>query len=334
MCTRTFWGDNGVAAVVSRTLDFRQWDSPAMWYLPPGVRRCGNTADPQLTWTSAHASLSIVDYGELYLDGLNSAGLAAHTLMFTSAEYEPADVRPSLLTTLWSQFVLDTCATVAEAVEALSGVRIAPAPFGGGDGGDGDGTRGRVGDVPALFDRVGVHLAVEDDSGDSAVFEPVDGRILVTHGREFPVMANSPSMPEQLANLARHRPFGGELPVPGDVTSQDRFVRASYLRHYLPPPADPREALAGVVHVASAVSKPPGVPYPSGEVYPTRWISAADLTNLDYYFWSRSSPALVWASLGDLAGGDEPMTVDLFTPDLAGDVVGAMRPGAAPGVRA
>lgn len=321
MCTRTFWGDNGVAAVVSRTLDFSEWDSPALWYLPPGLQRSGDPADPQLRWTSAYASLAVVDFGEFYLDGINSAGLGAHTLMFTSADYEPADARPCLLTGLWSQFVLDTCATVAEAVEALAGVRIAPSRVRAG------GLADRV--APGILDRLGVHLAVEDASGDSAVFEPVDGRIMVTHGREFPVMANSPSMPEQLANRARYRPFGGELPIPGDVTSEDRFVRASYMRHYLPAPADSREAIAGVVHVASSVSKPPGVPYPSGEVYPTRWISAADLTNRDFYFWSRSSPALVWAAMADLADRDEPLSVELFTPGLAGDVAGDMQPSSA-----
>lgn len=293
-----------------------------MWFLPAGLQRRGHPLDDGLSWTSVHPSIALAEFGGVYLDGMNAAGLAAHTLMFTSAEYEPEDDRPGLTTALWSQYVLDTCASVAEAVEALGAVRVQPTDFGD------DGLSGRIG--PALPDRLGAHLAVEDATGDSAIFEPVEGRMLVTHGRHYSVMANSPSMPEQLANLARYRPFGGELVVPGDITSEDRFVRASYFRHYLPSPADAREALAGVVHVASAVSKPPGVPYPTGDVYPTRWISAADLTHLDFYFWSRTSPALAWASLHDLLGEDSPMSVELFAPGLVGDLVGAMRPAEPP----
>lgn len=297
-----------------------------MWFLPAGLHRRGDPDDAGLAWTSAYPSLSVVDFEGLYLDGLNSAGLAAHTLVFTSAEYEASDSRPVLATALWSQFVLDTCATVAEAVEALSAVRVQPTQFGGT-------SLGRA-IAAELGAQVGAHLVVEDASGDSAVFEPVGGRMLVTHGREYQVVANSPSMPEQLANLAGYRPFGGDLPVPGDITSEDRFVRANYFRHYLPDPADAREALAGVIHVASSVSKPPGVPYPSGEVYPTRWISAADLTNRDYYFWSMSSPALAWASLADLAEKYKPMQVDLSSSDATGDVAPLMLPSVPPALAA
>ncbi len=326
MCTRIFWGDNSAAAVVSRTLDSSFPSSAAMWFLPAGLRRRADSAAAGLTWTSAYSSAALVDFGGLYLDGLNSAGLAAHTLMFTSAEYEPPDSRPVLTTGLWSQFVLDNCASVDEAVAALRAVRVEPTDVGG------------TGLGHALPDeqgrQLGVHLSVEDASGDTAVFEPVAGRMLVTHGRQYQVMANSPSMPEQLANLARYRPFGGDLPAPGDITSEDRFVRASYFRHYLPTPADSREALAGVVHVASAVSKPPGVPYPTGEVYPTRWISAADLSNRDYYFWSMSSPALAWASLADLATSAVPLRADLSDPEAVGDLVPRMRPAEPPALAA
>ena len=170
-----------------------------------------------VTRTAAGAALvvaavaALVDFGGLYLDGLNSAGLAAHTLMFTSAEYEPPDSRPVLTTGLWSQFVLDNCASVDEAVAALRAVRVEPTDVGG------------TGLGHALPDeqgrRLGVHLSVEDASGDTAVFEPVAGRMLVTHGRQYQVMANSPSMPEQLANLARYRPFGGDLPAPAPTNA-------------------------------------------------------------------------------------------------------------------
>ncbi len=150
--------------------------------------------------------------------------------------------------------------------------------------------------------------------------------MVVAHGPEYRVVANSPSLGEHLVNLARYRPFGGELPPPGDVTSLDRFVRASYFLHYFPEPSDARQAAVAVMQVLQTVAKPLGVPYPDGDVYPTRWLSAVDLTNLDYYFWSRTSPAAIWLNLRDVAGSPVPLRADLMNPALTSDIRVGMLP--------
>jgi glycosyltransferase involved in cell wall biosynthesis len=54
---------------------------------------------------------------------------------------------------------------------------------------------------------MGAHLALEDPSGDSAIIEPIDGELVVHHGAEYTVMANSPAYDEQLANLSRYEGF-------------------------------------------------------------------------------------------------------------------------------
>lgn len=272
--------------------------------------RCGFPGDDSLPWTSRHASLVITEWNDACLDGMNERGLAAHALMFTTAEYEPPDHRPALATTRWIQYILDSFATVADALRGLSDVRIVPV------------------DVQGVIP--GLHIAIEGVTGDSAIIEPIGGQMVVHHGPQYQVMANSPSLDEQLANLGRYRPFGGKLPPPGDITSMDRFVRASYFLHYLPEPIDNRQAVAEVMQIASTVAKPPGVPYPDGAVYPTRWFSVADLTNLDYYFWSRVSPNLIWASMSSFEGEDRPRLVDAFGAALAGDVAAAMVPTSLP----
>ena len=33
---------------------------------------------------------------------------------------------------------------------------------------------------------------------------------------------------EQVAGLAAYKPWGGELGIPGDIISEERFVRATY----------------------------------------------------------------------------------------------------------
>ena len=105
--------------------------------------------------------------------------------------------------------------------------------------------------------------------------------------------SNDPVYEDQLVNLARYRPFGGELPLPGDILSPDRFVRASYFLHYLPEPQTYAEALAGPILIARNVAVPPGAPYDDFAVYPTWWISAVDVTNLCYYFQVVTSPNLI-----------------------------------------
>jgi choloylglycine hydrolase len=152
--------------------------------------------------------------------------------------------------------------------------------------------------------------------------EPIAGKLVVHHGPEYAVMANDPTFDEQLANLRRYLPYGGDLPLPGDILSTDRFVRATYFLEHLPPPRDVEEAVAGVIHIASNVACPPGAPYNDFSVYPTWWTSAVDLTNLTYYFWSRLSPGLIWVSLADLArpAGSPVMVLDPEAPGLTGAI--------------
>jgi choloylglycine hydrolase len=306
MCTRVFWSDNAVAAVAGRTLDLSFLDSPSFGWRPAGLTERGFDEEVPLTWTSRYASLAIVEWEDDYLDGMNDQGLAAHALMFTTAEYEPPDARPRLSTSRWVQYLLDNFATVADAVRGLAEVRVAP--------------------VSIMDVELGVHIAIEDASGDSAIIEPVDGKMIVHHGRDHRVMANSPKYTDQVGNRERYRPFGGELPPPGDITSLDRFVRASYFLHFLPEPRDCEEAVSSVMQVVSTVAKPPGAPYPEGDVYPTRWFSAVDLTNLEYYFWSRVRPSLIRVNLANLAQLQVPSSLDAFDPTLAGEVSAAMRP--------
>lgn len=310
MCVRVFINEPGVGMAVGRTLDVSFDGDPTMVFHPRGRRVETGSG---LSWVAAHDSLVITDFGDLVLDGFNDRGLAAHALMFTDAEFEPADDRPELPTGLWLQYLLDCAGSVDEALDLLTGVRVVP--------------------QEALGLPVGVHLVVEDLSGATAVIEPIAGRMVTVRGDDIPVLANAPAFDEQQRNLARYRPFGGELPPPGDITSLDRFVRASYFLHYLPRPATVEEAVGGVFQVLSTVAKPPGAPYPSGEVYPTRWLSAIDLEAGTYYFWSRRSPVMLWVSLTDVVRGgvDHPVTasVSLFDPALSADFAGAFLAAAA-----
>jgi choloylglycine hydrolase len=308
MCTRILWNDNAVAKTVSRCMDWAVSDEPDLWFLPRGLKRTGNAGEGSVEWTSAYSSVAVSMWGLGTVDGLNEKGLGAHALYLdmVDVEFPPVDDRPVLSNALWVQYLLDNFATVADAVADLENVRIHSELLRGNE--------------------MGVHIALEDPSGDSAVIEPIGGRLVVHHGPQFTVMANSPSLDRQLENLANYRPFGGELPPPGDITSLDRFVRASYFLHYLPEPENEEEAVAGVFQLISNVSVPYGAPYQDGGVYPTWWQSAADLTNGVYYFGSTRSPSIFWVPLEGLVDGEQVLRLNPRDETLVGDATAKLEP--------
>ncbi|UFS58898.1 linear amide C-N hydrolase [Subtercola endophyticus] len=310
MCTRIFWNDNPVAKTVSRCMDWAVSDEPDLWFVPRGTARTGGADDAEHnhSWVSSYSSVVLSMWRLGTVDGLNEKGLAAHALYLdpTPVMYADDDGRPSVANALWVQYLLDNFATVAEAIAAIDDVRISSRLL-----------RGQ---------QMGVHIAIEDASGDSAIIEPISGSLVVHHGSEFQVMANSPTMDAQLANRARYRPFGGELPPPGDITSLDRFVRASYFLHYLPEPENVEQAVAGVFQLIHNVAVPYGAPYQDGGVYPTWWKAGADLTNGTYYFMSTRSPSLFWVSLDDLKDGETVLSLNPRDETLVGDAVAHFEP--------
>ena len=312
MCTRIFWNDNAVAKTVSRCMDWSVSDEPELWFVPRGVTRSGNAGDTSLGWTSNYSSVVVSMWGIGTVDGLNEKGLAAHALYLDleDVEFPAPDGRPALATTLWVQYLLDSFPSVADAIAHLDEVRIFSPDI-----------RGQ---------ELGIHIALEDASGDSAIIEPIGGRLVVHHGREFTVMSNSPTLDEQLANRSRYRAFGGELPPPGDITSLDRFVRASYFLHYLPEPENVEQAVAGVFQLIANVSVPYGAPYSDGGVYPTWWQSGADLTNGVYYFGSTRSPSIFWVSLDRLRDGTEVRRLDPRDETLVGEQSARLEPATLP----
>ena len=124
---------------------------------------------------------------------MNEAGLTASLLFLPESVYERSgDTRPVMGLSIWTQYVLDNFATVAEAVAELGkeAFRIDAPDLPNG--------------VPARL-----HLAVSDATGDSAVFEYLGGRLVIHHGPQCRVLTNSPSYDRQLAILGYWRQIGG-----------------------------------------------------------------------------------------------------------------------------
>lgn len=291
-------------------MDWAVSDEPELWFVPRHTVRTGNADQTSLTWTSKYSSIVTSMWSMGTVDGMNEKGLAAHALYLDveDVRFPEVDERPSVANALWVQYLLDNYATVEDALADIDRVRITSPTFRGIE--------------------LGVHIALEDPSGDSAIIEPVDGELVIHHGPQYSVMANSPTLDAQWENLKRYHPFGGELPPPGDITSTDRFVRSAYFLHYLPEPANTEEAVAGVFQLIANVSVPFGAPYSTGDVYPTWWRAGADLTNRVYYFGSTRSPNIFWVTLDDLSDTTEVRKIDPRQLDLVGDQTSHLAPAA------
>jgi choloylglycine hydrolase len=230
-------------------------------------------------------------------DGMNEKGLVANMLYLAESDYgRQDDKRPFLSIAAWAQYVLDNYATVAEAVAALSEEpfqMLAPRLPNGSD--------------------AALHLSISDATGDSAIFEYVDGKLVIHHGRQYVVMTNSPIYQKQLALNEYWKSIGGTVFLPGTNRAADRFARASFLIGAIPRKLDPNyingvpdqsyayQAVASVLSVQRAVSVPLGITTPEEpNIASTLWRTVSDQKNLIYYFDSATRPNTFWVSLAKL----------------------------------
>lgn len=312
-CSRILWNDNGVAIVTARTMDWSHSFDDVLLIIPRG-RTMNGGFEKSPKWTSKYGCVvsSIIEYAGQYgfdrvddcaIDGMNEKGFTVHGLYLGETVYpDDSSDLPPVSYFRWARYLLDNCATVKEAVAAMKKVRIAPVRMG--------------------KKVLGAHFAVEDPSGDSAIFEFIDGNFVVHHGKKYTVMTNDPVYPVHIANLKKYKDFGGKLEdLPGSTDPDDRFVRAATFLKRLKKPTDAGNALAKVLAVARSVT----VPFDADEYGPTWWTSLSDVTNRVYYFDWSLTPNIIWVSLDKLNfDKDQPVKqINPRQPNLVGDVSGS-----------
>jgi len=182
-CTRCVYLGPNNTVMVARSMDWVEDPGSEVWVFPRGMKRNGAAGPGSLEWTSRYGSAVVSFYGIAAVDGINEKGLVANTLYLVESDYgRSAAGRPNMSIACWTQYVLDSFATVNEAVAALEKepfTVIAPI-------------------LPNGEPGVG-HMAISDPTGDSAILEYVKGKLVVHHGRQFQVMTNSPTFDQQLA---------------------------------------------------------------------------------------------------------------------------------------
>ena len=266
-------------------MDWKEYPQSNIYFFPRGMERRGGKTDNTIKWTSVYGSVVTAGYDIGVCDGMNEKGLVANLLFLAESDYHrPDDKRPVMGLSIWTQYVLDNFATVDEAVEVL-GKEVF-----------------RI-DDPDLPNgaKSTLHLSISDPTGNSAIFEYINGNLVIHHGRDCQVMTNSPTYDKQQTLDDYWEQIGGLVMLPGTNRASDRFVRASFYIKALPQTADYRQAVAGVFSVMRNVSVPLGISIPSQpNIASTRWRTVADQKNRVYYFESTLSPDIFWIDLNAL----------------------------------
>lgn len=292
-CTRVVYhGPNGTV-ITARSMDWKEEIPANLWVLPRGMQRNGEVGPLSLQWTSKYGSLVASSWDIASSDGMNEKGLVANMLWLAESQYTPFDVKgkkKGLAISLWLQYVLDNFQSVAEAVAALKKEEFTV-----------------VSSIIPGTDRFStLHLSLSDASGDNAIFEYINGKLVIHHDKSFVVMTNSPVFDHQLAINEYWKGIPGTIMLPGTNRAADRFVRASYYIKAIPQTDNTRVALSSVFGVIRNCSVPLGI---SSETEPnissTRWRTVADHKNLVYYFENVLNPNVVWVDLNKLDFGEK-----------------------------
>ncbi|MGL5956985.1 MAG: linear amide C-N hydrolase [Phocaeicola sp.] len=281
-CTRVLYTGIDGLVITGRTMDWKEDIGTNLYIFPRGISRKGGVTSASVSWSSKYGSIIASAYESGSADGMNEKGLVVNLLSLAESEYQlPNDKRPVLAVSLWPQYVLDNFATVQEAMAVLEDDAfqiVAP-------------------ELPNVA-KAKLHLSISDPTGDSAVLEYKNGKLMIYHGPEYKVMTNSPFYDDQLAINRYWNSVGAIQMLPGTNRASDRFARASFYIDAIPKTASEQKGVAAVFSVIRNTSVPFGI---TTEGHPniatTIWRTVSDQKNLKYFYESTLSPNVFWVDL-------------------------------------
>lgn len=183
--------------------------------------------------------------------GMNEKGLVVEHLFLEESVYEQSDERPGLMSHQWIQYMLDTCATVNEIIQSCSRVRIS--------------------DVNYKFP---IHFNTIDRNGDSAIFEFINGQMLVYKNENCEAGVLSNSAFENSIKQTESINSESKKTCPTDVTNSiERFWKANQLvKNYIG-----QEIIEYSFSILDAVSNN------------TQWKIVYDIKNLKIFYRTNSN---------------------------------------------
>lgn len=247
----------------------------------------------------------------LYFDAANEKGLCMAGLNFlNNAVYHPEDKEKINITPFeLIPYVLGRCKNIEEAEKLLDEINLVNISFSE--------------DLPLSP----LHWLISDGQKSLTVESVKDG--LKIYENAVGVLTNNPPFLRQMANLEKYRCVflqkqpqndGGEdyslgldsKGLSGGFSSQDRFVRAAFVKQKSPTDIGGEKAINHFFRILSSVAMPKGcVITPSGEYEYTRYSCCIDCEKGDYYYTTYDSGERVKISIRDY---------DLNADVLIGDI--------------
>ena len=230
----------------------------------------------------------VADNYPLYYDAVNEKGLCIAGLNFVgNAHYrECREGKDNLAQWELIPWIMARCASVSEAKALLARINLTAEPF-----------------APNL-PTAQLHWIISDKSG-SITLESVNDGIFV-YDNPVGVLTNNPPFPQQLFALNNYRALsprtpavafadGLDLPVysrglgalglPGDLSSQSRFVRAAFVRMNAKSGSGEAESVGQFFHILHAVEQQRGCCELDGGKYEiTLYTSCCNADKGIYYY--------------------------------------------------
>ena len=258
--------DNDGHAVFGANFDHDLTDEGLVFINKRGVVKSSvntGTTGRRARWTTRYASISfnLVGY-EYSWGGMNERGLSLSTMSLDETRQPRDDARPPLDSGEWVQYILDTCATVADVIATDSEVRIITVD----------------------------HYLVADRDGNAVVIEFLDGHMVSHAAPDVPVAALTNNVYEESCatweRLRRHGNYAGQN------SSPLRFCLAADRVDGFRPTSD----AGAVAYALDTLDEVRGQRF---SVSPTNWSLVFDTKNLRAYFRTIRMRRIRWVDLKD-----------------------------------
>lgn len=273
-CSSITWSTEDGKHLWGRNFDFNNIANGSMiTYIPKGkvYYGCGNiienNIDESTKLISKYAAIGtgslLMESTPVLYEGINEKGLMGGQLYYrnfahyeSKAKEETIAIQPPYVVT----YLLTQCATIDEVVDTLtSKITLVNTP---------------------MFGVVGtIHWSFTDKSGETVIIEP-DKSGLSIYRNSMGVLANSPSYSWHELNLYNYFNIrdldydnlsingidlqqcasgNGTLGLPGDFTSQSRFIRLAFLKKYAVKGKTEEEGIAYGIRLFNNVAMPLGI---------------------------------------------------------------------------
>jgi choloylglycine hydrolase len=311
-CTYFFLKAKDGSVISGRTQEFYSNLESMIEIVPRGtpVATTAPEGAMALSWNTKYGFVGISHYGRsLFSDGLNEKGLAAGALWFGDTAYPTINPGDQVVNvTDFIAWILGNFQNVTEVRRALQTIKLTATVF------------------EPLNMVLPLHFYVTDAQGDSIVLECIGGNLVIIDNTSNGVMTNEPELTWHLQNLRFYsnvNPFSFPVPslkddswslgtglkgLPGDYTSESRFVRVSALKYFAEPAVDAEQGVNLAVHLINIIDIPYGpqlwIQGQKGHVQWTPWIVIYDQKNRHFYYRTYENPNLRRIDLSKLPLGE------------------------------